>query len=200
MDDDLNISIKNLLTNKEYKEDINHFIEDIHNINNLIAKGLCFLSPRKIQENEMNLPPNFENSTSESEIEKLKKKNRTHPIQLKLKIFEELKYHSTSELSKKYNIPYSTIIKWKKYGIRKEKKKIRKIKIRRPKYLSKETIQKALELYNKYPPNTLTRNDFRKQLLQITNEKYFVASYAWVTKFEKQYNLQFLRKNINDYD
>ena len=34
MDDDLNISIKNLLTNKEYKEDINHFIEDIHNINN----------------------------------------------------------------------------------------------------------------------------------------------------------------------
>ena len=68
------------------------------------------------------------------------------------------------------------------------------------KKISKETNEKALELYNKYPPNTLTRNDFRKQLLQITNEKYFVASYAWVTKFEKQYNLQFLRKNINDYD
>ena len=87
MDDDLNISIKNLLTNKEYKEDINHFIEDIHNINNLIAKGLCFLSPRKIQENEMNLPPNFENSTSESEIEKLKKKKSNTSNSIKIKNF-----------------------------------------------------------------------------------------------------------------
>ena len=124
-----------------------------------------------------------------------------YSYQLKQKILDELKYHTTKELSKKYNIPYSTIIKWKMLGInRRTKKKIRKIGFRRTKIISEETIQKALELYNKYPPNTLTRNDFRKQLLQITNEKYFVASYAWVTKFEKQYNLQFLRKNINDYD
>ena len=196
MDDDLYLSIKNLFTNTKYKEDIKQFIEDIHNINNLIEKGLCFFSPRKIKENKMNLPLNIENSTSESEIQNKnleKKPYRLYSYQLKQKILDELKYHTTKELSKKYNIPYSTIIKWKMLGInRRTKKKIRKIGFRRTKIISEETIQKALELYKKYPPNTMTRNDFRKELLKITNEKYFVASYGWVTKFEKKYNLQFL--------
>ncbi len=196
MDEDLYISIKKLLTNTEYKEDINHFIEDIHNINNLIEKGLCFLSPRKIKENQMNLPLNFDNSTSESEIKnkKLERKNYTiYSYQFKLKILDELKLHPLRVISKKYNIPYPTIIKWKKHGIDgRTKKKIRKIGFRRSKNISEETIKKALLLYKKYPPNTMTRNDFRKKLLKITNEKYFVASYSWVTKFEKKYNLQFL--------
>ena len=74
MKDDFCVSLKKILDNTDYKEDINHFKEDIHNLNNLIEKGLCFLSPIKLNENALNKTNNLKN---ESEIkEKSNKKKR----------------------------------------------------------------------------------------------------------------------------
>ncbi len=49
-----------------------------------------------------------------------------------------------------------------------------------------------LELYNKYPPGTLTRSFFRKEVLKFINEENFQASNGWLAGFEKKYDLKFL--------
>jgi hypothetical protein len=50
----------------------------------------------------------------------------------------------------------------------------------------------VLELYNKYPPGTLTRSFFRKEVLKFINEENFQASNGWLSRFEKRNNLKFL--------
>ncbi len=114
MTDSLFDSLYNLLSNSEYKEDIELFKQDIHNINNLLKSGKCFLSPYKLNE-ELN--PKFENTLNQIDEKKYLTKKNNYSFSEKKKIFEELKFNSVKELSAKYNIPYSTILKWKIYGI-----------------------------------------------------------------------------------
>jgi len=185
MTDSLFDSLYNLLSNSEYKEDIELFKQDIHNINNLLKSGKCFLSPYKLNE-ELN--PKFENTLNQIDEKKYLTKKNNYSFSEKKKIFEELKFNSVKELSAKYNIPYSTILKWKIYGIEKRIKK----KFEKKNCLSEETIEKVLELYHKYPPGTLTRTFFRKEVLKISNLENFQASNGWLAGFEKKYDLKFL--------
>ena len=205
MKDDFCVSLQKILDNTDYKEDINHFKEDIHNLNNLIEKGICFLSPIKLNENGNNKTNNLKN---ESEIKeksnKKKKKYILHSYSIKRKILKESELYTIKELVLKYKIPYSTISRWvvkgigKKTSIQKINKIIPKKRLKRIKNLSNETIDRALEIYNKYPPGTITRSFFRREVLKIAEEQNFQASYGWLARFEKKNDLKFLmKKNKN---
>ncbi len=185
MTDSLFDSLYNLLSNSEYKENIELFKQDIHNINNLLKSGKCFLSPYKLNEQ---LNQNNENLINQIETKILLSKKKNYSFSLKQKVYEEFNSHTVKELSNKYEIPYSTILKWKIYGIEKRIKK----KFEKKNCLSEETIEKVLELYHKYPPGTLTRTFFRKEVLKISNLENFQASNGWLAGFEKKYDLKFL--------
>ena len=100
----------------------------------------------------------------------------------KEKIIKELKYSDINKVSKKYNIKIRTIKRWQKNGGH------RKIGSGR-KYKDPSLESKLIEWYNTH--DKMTTHTFRNVAKAMSNNPSFMASYGWLTKMKKKYDLKF---------